>query len=61
MPKVYYDCDICDHFHPWDWNGDCRDDTNRLTYDDLDNLHGENNYEIRSMEERVVADTGKMK
>lgn len=56
MPKVYYDCGICDHFHPWDWRGDCRYDTNRLTYDDLDNLHGENNYEIRTMKERVSVD-----
>ena len=50
---IYYDCGICDHFHPWGWNEDCRDDANRLTYDDLDKRHGENGYELRSMEERI--------
>jgi hypothetical protein len=24
-----YECGICDHYHPWDFKGDCRDDSNR--------------------------------
>ncbi len=53
---VYYECGICDHFHPWHWDGDCRDDANRLTYDQLDERHGQDGYELRSMDERVTAD-----
>jgi hypothetical protein len=30
MPKKFYECGICDCLHPWDWNGDCRDDANRF-------------------------------
>lgn len=26
---VLYECGICDHLHPWSWDGDCRDDANR--------------------------------
>jgi hypothetical protein len=37
---VYYDCGICGHFHPIAWNGDCRDDANRFTHDDLETKHG---------------------
>jgi hypothetical protein len=54
----YYDCAICGHFHSWDWDGDCRDDTNRFTYDQLDKLHGPNGYVTLDMEERVAADEG---
>lgn len=53
---VFYDCEICGHFHPWDRDGDCRDDANRFSYDQLDAKYGPNNYEIRDMEERVAAD-----
>lgn len=31
----FYECGICDHIHPWDWDGDCREDKNRLTLDDI--------------------------
>lgn len=53
---LYYDCGICGHFHPWDWRGDCREDANRLTYDQLDEKHGIDGFEIRSMADRVEAD-----
>lgn len=53
---VFYDCEICGHFHPWDWDGDCRDDANRFTYTQLDAKYGADGYEIRDMEERVAAD-----
>lgn len=55
---VYYDCGICDHIHPWTWNGDCRDDDNRYTLDALAAKLGmpEEDIDVRSMEERVQAD-----
>lgn len=34
-PLRFYECGICDGIHPWGFNGDCRDDANRLTLDDL--------------------------
>lgn len=24
-----YECGICDSLHPWEWDGDCREDRNR--------------------------------
>ena len=48
---VYYDCEICGYFHPINWNGDCRDDANRFSYDQLDAKHGVNGYEILTLEE----------
>ena len=48
---MYYECGICDHLHPWEWDGDCRDDANRFTNEDVpfDAV-------IHSMSERVDAD-----
>ncbi len=56
--SVYYECGICEHYHPWGWDGDCRDDANRLTREQLDDRHGQDDYELRSMDERVAADKG---
>jgi hypothetical protein len=53
---VYYECGICGHCHPWDWSADCRDDANRFTNQELDDKHGQDGWECRSMEERVEAD-----
>ncbi len=53
---IYYLCEICGAHHPWKWNGDCRDDANRFTYESLDVLHGPNGWDERSMDERVEAD-----
>lgn len=36
----YYLCGGCCHYHPKGWTGDCRDDANRFTQDDLDEKHG---------------------
>lgn len=36
----YYECGICGHYHPLEWNGDCRDDSNRFTQDELTEKHG---------------------
>jgi hypothetical protein len=57
MPK-YYECEICGGVHPWDWNGDCRDDANRFAIDELDEKHGALGFELLSMAERVAADFG---
>lgn len=55
-PTIYYECEICGHNHPWEWNGDCRDDAYRFTDEQLDKMHGLNGYEIRTWEERLVED-----
>ena len=34
--QVFYECGICGHMHPTAWDGDCRDDANRFTNDELD-------------------------
>lgn len=39
-PRMFYECGICDHYHPADWDGDCREDANRFTADALDKMHG---------------------
>jgi len=38
-PK-FYDCGICEHYHPIEWNGDCREDSARFTYKDLEYKYG---------------------
>jgi hypothetical protein len=55
---VYYACEICGHNHPWDWDGDCRDNANRFTDEQLDEKHGAFKYVLREMSERVAADNG---
>ena len=58
---VVYECGICGHVHPWDWNGDCRDDENRYVgADGYAEAHGvsEDDVEVRSMTDRVRADNG---
>jgi hypothetical protein len=37
---VFYDCGICEHYHPNGFHGDCRDDSNRFTADQLDERYG---------------------
>jgi hypothetical protein len=44
MQARYYDCGICGHYHPIDWNADCRDDANRFTAAQLDERHGANGW-----------------
>lgn len=39
-PPTYYACGICDHYHPADWNGDCREDAARFFVSELDEAHG---------------------
>lgn len=35
QPRFYL-CGSCDHYHPLGWKGDCRDDSQRFTTDQLD-------------------------
>ena len=51
MTTVYYECGICEHLHPWNWNGDCREDANRFTLEQV-----EGNTQIRTWEERLATD-----
>lgn len=54
-----YDCEICGSYHPWNWDGDCRDDDNRYAgTDDYAERHGVSEFEIevRSMDERLAND-----
>lgn len=36
----YYECGICNHHHSVKWDGDCRDNANRFTCEQLDAYHG---------------------
>lgn len=50
MAKLkFYECGICGSNHPWDWNGDCRDDANRIADVPYD-------AELYTWEDRVEAD-----
>lgn len=57
--KIAYECGICGGLHPWDWKGDCRDDSNRYAGDEeFAAAVGVSVYdiEVRSMADRVQAD-----
>ena len=47
----YYECGICEHLHAWAFLGDCRQDDERLTLDEVPL-----NAEIFTWEERLAAD-----
>jgi hypothetical protein len=51
-PK-YYDCGICGQIHPWNFDGDCRDDANRFNLEALEGRHGVNGFELLEWCERV--------
>lgn len=56
-----YECGCCDNLHPWDFTGDCRDDTNRYAgYDDYAerNSISEDKVTVMSADERAAADLG---
>ena len=58
---IIYECGICSHCHPWNWDGDCRDDKNRYAdSEDYAERNGLSQFciEVRSWEERVDADSG---
>lgn len=57
---ILYDCEICGGIHPWEWDGDCREDDNRYADEaDYAERNGifEYDIEVRSMQERMDADT----
>jgi len=58
VEKIIYECGICDCYHPWDWEGDCRDDANRFLPEEYAEQIGvdEADLDIRTMEERIAAD-----
>lgn len=38
--RRFYRCGGCDHFHPLGWLGDCRDDFNRFSEEQIEKLYG---------------------
>lgn len=58
---VLYECGICGGLHTWEFDGDCRKDSER--FNDVAEFCStvkceEPNVEIRSMQDRVDADFG---
>lgn len=52
--KVIYRCGICECCHPWNWNGDCREDANR--YADAEDFAARNRVPVSEVEEREWED-----
>jgi len=60
IAHIIYECGQCGSYHPWEWDGDCRDDGVRYSGpDEYAEKHGidESGIEVRSMDERVEADS----
>ena len=51
--NLFFECGCCGQFHPIDFEGDCRDDNNRFTIDELFD-YGE--YEIYNLEAQMEMD-----
>ena len=43
---MFYGCPVCEYCHPIGWNGDCRDDANRFTADQLDDKYGRHGWDL---------------
>jgi hypothetical protein len=59
VEHVIYECGICDCLHPWDWDGDCREDANRFgAPEDYAERRGVdiNDVEVRSWDDRMESD-----
>lgn len=52
----FYDCSICGLLHPWNFNGDCRNDDKRFTFDEIPE-----DSKIHTMEERIKSDLKEVK
>lgn len=53
-PRPHYvECGCCGGVHKTEFVGDCRDDSNRFTFDELDAKHGENGYTWDSVEDQM--------
>jgi hypothetical protein len=49
-------CDMCGHLHPVGFEGDCRDDRNRFSYESLNTLYGDDGWEESNLEEYTDED-----
>lgn len=45
QPLRFYECGCCEYLHPVAWDGDCRDDANRFSLDQLDDKYGYDGWE----------------
>jgi hypothetical protein len=57
--STLYECSICSCYHPWDWKGDCREDSARFgSPEEFAAAKGISVFEVevRSMDERVKED-----
>lgn len=52
-PLVLYECGICECYHPWDWDGDCREDGSRFASPEQ---YADGEVEVRSWQDRLDAD-----
>lgn len=50
---VYDECGGCGHFHLPSFSGDCRDNDNRFSAEDLDLMHGEGGWDYVELEEQM--------
>jgi ribosomal protein L37AE/L43A len=46
VPSMFFLCDQCEHYHPEGFDGDCRDDDNRFTAEELDDTYGEDGWTV---------------
>lgn len=54
-----YECGCCECYHPWDWDGDCREDAQRYgSPEEYAEAIGVSAFEVEvlSAEERAAAD-----
>jgi len=59
MKTKIYECGICGCYHPWEWDGDCRDDANRIASpEEYAKQLGVDPWaiEVMSMDDRIEAD-----
>lgn len=60
-PVKVYECGICDHVHPWEFDGDCREDANRYAgYEDYAERNNMSSCAVTVLtwEDRQEADNG---
>lgn len=50
---TYIECGCCGYLHLPEFMGDCRDDSNRFTFDQLNEKHGLGNYDYRDFENQM--------
>lgn len=51
-PKPEFEeCGCCGHVHRVGWTGDCRDDSERFTFEELDEGFGEGAHDVRMIDD----------